>query len=240
MSDSLQFVDIIIWAMIAGFIFLRLRSVLGRRTGDERPRQNRNPRGFGQKSAGAAEDATEDARDGQNGRDAEFAPAGAEGDEGIGAFHGLAPQVRQSLEAIWRRDKAFDLEVFLDGAKKAYEVILEGFWAGTRDDIRPFISDDIFDQFSSAIDAREKEGLTVENKLVETTELSVDDARLEGDIAEITLRFTSDIISITKNRDGDLVEGDMSDAVKVTDIWTFARNTQSRDPNWTLIATRAG
>lgn len=231
MSESLHFVDIIIWAMIAGLIFLRLRSVLGRRTGGERPPQNRNSGNFGQKPAAANE---------SGGRDEEFSAAGPEEDAGIGSFQGLAPQVRQSLEAIWRRDKSFDLEVFLDGAKRAYEVILEGFWAGTRDDIRPYISDDIFDQFSSAIEVREKEGLTVENKLVETTGLSVDDARLDGDIAEITLRFISDIISITKNREGDLVEGDMSDAVKVTDIWTFSRSTRSKDPNWTLVATRAG
>lgn len=240
MSDSLHFVDIIIWAMIAGFIFLRLRSVLGRHTGDEQPPQGRNSRNYGQQSGKRPAGSGEDSQDGQDGRDADFANAGAAEDGGIGPFHGLAPQVRQGLESIWRRDKSFDLETFMDGAKKAYEVILEGFWAGSRDDIQPFISEDIFDQFSSAINAREEEGLTVENKLVETTELSIDEARLEGDIAEITLRFISDIISITRNRDGDLVEGDMSDAVKVTDIWTFAKSTRSQDPNWTLIATRAG
>lgn len=229
MSEGIHIVDIVIWAMVAGFIFLRLRSVLGRRTGNERPPQTGGR--FGRQSAAA---------DGQSPGDAESAGSGPADEAGLASFKGLAPQIRQSLEAIWRRDKAFDLETFMDGAKKAYEVILEGFWAGTRDDIRPYISDDIFDQFSSVIESREKEGLTVENKLVETTGLSVDDARLEGDVAEITLRFVSDIIAITRNRDGDLVEGNMSDAVKVTDIWTFARSTLSQDPNWTLIATRAG
>lgn len=228
MSDNFEIIEIIVWAMFAGFIFLRLRSVLGRRTGNERPPRTGR---FGRQPAGPGD---------RNASDADHQGAGPDEDAGIGDFKGLAPQVRQGLEAIWRHDKAFDLERFLDGAKKAYEVILEGFWAGDKDDIRPFIGDDIFEQFSSAIEAREKEGLTVENKLVETTDLSVDDARLEGDIAEITLRFVSDIISITRNREGELVEGNMSDAVKVTDIWTFAKGTRSSDPNWTLIATRAG
>lgn len=228
MSDNFEIIEIIVWAMFAGFIFLRLRSVLGRRTGNERPPRTGR---FGRQSSGSGD---------QNAGDADHQGAGPDEDAGIGDFKGLAPQVRQGLEAIWRRDKAFDLEGFLDGAKKAYEVILEGFWAGNTDDIRPFIDDDIFAQFSSAIETREKDGLTVENKLVETTDLSVDDARLEGDIAEITLRFVSDIISITRDREGELVEGNMSDAVKVTDIWTFAKGTSSSDPNWTLIATRAG
>ncbi len=228
MSDSFQIIDIVIWAMIAGLIFLRLRSVLGRRTGSERPPQTGR---FGRHRAAASD---------SNDQDADHAGAGQEEEAGLDSFKGLAPQVRQGLEAIWRKDKAFDMERFLDGAGKAYGVILEGFWAGSKEDIRPFISDDIFAQFSSAIEAREKDGLTVENKLVETTEMAVDDARLEGDIAEITLRFVSDIVSITRNRDGELVEGNMSDAVKVTDIWTFAKGTRSSDPNWTVVATRAG
>lgn len=228
MNDSFQIVDIIIWAMVAGLIFLRLRSVLGRRTGGERPPQTGR---FGQRRAAA---------NGSDEHDAEFAAAGQEEDSGLDDFGGLPPQVRQGLETIWRKDRSFDLGTFLDGAKKAYEVILEGFWAGKEEEFRPFISDDIFDQFSSAIETREKDGLTVENKLVETTEVKVDDARLEAGMAEITLRFVSDIIAITRNRDGDLVEGDMSDAVKVTDIWTFARSVPSRSPNWTLIATRSG
>lgn len=227
MNDSVAIIDIVVWAMIAGLIFLRLRSVLGRRTGGERPRQTgrfgRRPGAAGDKNAADADSAAE-----------------PDGEDGIGDFQGLAPQVRQGLEAIWRRDKSFDLERFLDGAKNAYEVILEGFWAGSQEDMRPYINDDIHAQFSSAIEAREKEGLTVENKLVEITGLSVDDARLEGNIAEITLRFVSDIISITRDSDGELVEGNLSDAVKVTDIWTFSRGTRSKDPNWTLIATRAG
>jgi predicted lipid-binding transport protein (Tim44 family) len=228
MSDSFQIVDIVIWAMIAGLIFLRLRSVLGRRTGGERPPQDGR---FGGRQAAAGD---------SNDQDGDHIVPGQEDETGIDSFKGLAPQVRQGLEAIWRKDKGFDMDRFLDGASKAYAVILEGFWAGSKEDIRPFISDDIFAQFSSAIETREKDGLTVENKLVETTEMAVDDARLEGDIAEITLRFVSDIISITRDRDGGLVEGNMSDAVKVTDIWTFAKGTRSNDPNWTLVATRAG
>ncbi len=228
MSENFAIVDIVIWAMIAGLIFLRLRSVLGRRTGNERQSHGD---GLGRPHAAAGD---------SGGRDGDHAAAGNGDEAGLDSFKGLAPQVRQGLEAIWRSDKTFDMDRFLDGARKAYGVILEGFWGGSKEDIRPFISDDIFAQFSSAIEAREKEGLTVENELVETTEMAVDDARLEGDVAEITLRFVSDIISITRNRDGDLVEGNMSDAVKVTDIWTFAKGTLSNDPNWTLIATRAG
>ncbi len=119
-------------------------------------------------------------------------------------------------------------------------MVLEAFWAGRKEDIREFLSDQVYNQFSGAIDERENEGLKVENRLLDTDEISVDRAQLAGRTAEITIKFISDIIAVTRNREGSLVEGDLSDSIQVTDIWTFSRELGSRDPNWLLVATRAG
>ena len=227
MNGSFQFLDIILYAMIAAFIFLRLKNVLGRRTGHE------GSPPAGQDSAAKHHRTRSSA--GQNSQNDEAAELAE-----LALQRNLPADIRKDLAEIARAEPSFRLNDFLQGAKRAYKVILEAFWAGHKDDIREFLSDQVYDQFSGAIDSRENEGLELENRLLNTDEISVDGARLAGRTAEITIKFISDIIAVTRSREGSLVEGDLSDSIRVTDIWTFSRELGSRDPNWLLVATRAG
>lgn len=236
MSDGVQTAEIIMYAMIAAFILLRLRSVLGRRTGREPPPTGkRNGFADGNDRAGAD--------------DAGAAGAEGEGQSRVAALIDALPMASQeTIREIYRRDRSFDLEAFLGGAQSAYRMILEGFWAGSTDDIRPFLSDEVAKQFGDAIDQRQADGHTVENRLLETEKTSILTANIEagldegsdGDNVEIIVQFESDIVAVTRDSDGQVVEGDVTDTVHVTDIWTFARGLNSVDPNWTLVETRAG
>lgn len=224
MDGSFQFLDILIYAMIAAFIFMRLRGVLGRRTDNERPPlHGRGGDGHGSQHGG----------EGMEDINPEFS-------EERDIQRTLSPQVRKEVIRIGRMEPNFSLVDFLDGAKKAYTLVLEAFWAGKKDAFRPFLSDEVFEQFTGAIDDRESEGLVVENRLLETDEMNIDSAQLLDRTIKITIKFVSDIIAVTRDRDGRLVEGDLSDSIRVTDIWTFAKEAGSRDPNWLLVSTRAG
>ncbi len=227
MNGSFQFLDIILYAMIAAFIFLRLRRVLGRRTDHERSA----PSAHGSKSKQQRTRALVDDRSRAD-EDSELTE--------LTLQRNLPAAVRKELAKIARAEPSFRLDEFLQGAKRAYRMILEAFWAGQKEEFRDFLSDQVYDQFSGVIDGRENEGLKVENRLLDTDEISVDSARLVDRTGEITIKFISDIIAVTRNREGTLVEGDLSDSIQVTDIWTFSRELGSRDPNWLLVATRAG
>lgn len=227
MDGSFQFLDIILYAMIAAFIFLRLRRVLGRRTGHEGSAPSSHDRKSERQRARALAD------------DGRRADEDAELTE-LTLQRNLSASVRKELAKIARAEPSFRLDEFLQGAKRAYRMILEAFWAGQKEEFRDFLSDQVYDQFSGVIDGRENDGLKVENRLLDTDEISVDSARLVDRTGEITIKFRSDIIAVTRNREGTLVEGDLSDSIQVTDIWTFSRELGSRDPNWLLVATRAG
>ena len=227
MNGSFQFLDIILYAMIAAFIFLRLRKVLGRRTGHEGPETSaHDPKSERQRVRALADDRS------PTDEDAELTE--------LALQRSLPAVVRKELAKIARAEPSFRLDEFLQGAKQAYRMILEAFWAGQKEKFRDFLSDQVYDQFSGVIDGRENEGLKVENRLLNTDEISVDSARLVDRTGEITIKFISDIIAVTRNQEGTLVEGDLTDSIQVTDIWTFSRELGSRDPNWLLVATRAG
>lgn len=227
MNGSFQFLDIILYAMIAAFIFLRLRRVLGRRTGHESSAPSANdPKSEQQRARALADERN------QAGEEVELTE--------LTLQRNLPAAVRKELAKIARAEPSFQLDEFLQGAKRAYRMILEAFWAGQKEKFKDFLSDQVYEQFSGVIDGRENEGLKVENRLLDTDEISVDSARLVDRTGEITIKFISDIIAVTRNREGSLVEGDLSDSIQVTDIWTFSRELGSRDPNWLLVATRAG
>lgn len=224
MGGGFQFVEIIILALVAAFIALRLRSVLGRRTDRERSSsaeaEKRNPKDT---AAGIIE--------------GEVVEASMRGGD---AYWSLSKKMKTEIDAITRGDRKFDLNGFLEGAEKAYSMILEGFWSGDKKAIQPFLSETVYQQFDGAIRDREKKGQTVENRLIGTSQVNLKDVLLDSRRAELTVEFMSDIVAVTKDKAGKLVEGDLSDSVQVTDIWTFARELGSRDPNWILVATRAG
>lgn len=216
--------DIILVAMIAAFIALRLRSELGKKTGNEPqpPAAGRAPY----------------ARDNHTTIDADA----VEVQQPAGDVIDMAkdPDVRAGLTDIRRADSYFDAGQFLDGAKGAYQMVLEAFWAGDKGALKDFLDDTVLQQFGAAIDQREEDGLTLENRILDITKAEISAAQLDKRQAEITIDFAAEIIAVTRDADGNLVDGDLSDAVDLEDKWTFARDTRSKDPNWTLIATRAG
>jgi predicted lipid-binding transport protein (Tim44 family) len=225
MESSFPFLEIVLFAMVAGFLILRLRSVLGRRTGHERRRPDPI----------TARTAAEEARDNIVPLPDRGRPREREEEEALssvadaGALAGIA-QIRSA-------DRSFQPSEFVTGARRAFEMIVEAFAKGDSNTLRPLLSDEVFAQFDGAIRAREEARQTLTTTLVGIREAEIVDAALEGRTAQVTLRFLSEQINVTRDSEGRVVEGDPSAVAAVTDIWTFARNTASRDPNWVLVAT---
>lgn len=214
--------DIILVAFVAVFIFLRLRSELGKKTGNEP-----QPPLAGQHSRHKLHDDLQaEAED----RTSQADIIDMEED----------PVLRGTYADIRKLDRSFNVAQFIDGAKSAYGMILEAFWAGDKDTLANFLDDAVIAKFGTAIAAREAGELTIENQLLDVTDASVISAELVSGRAEITVHFTSEVVAVTRNKDGKIVEGNASDAVDMNDKWTFSRDVKSRDPSWTLIATSAG
>ncbi len=217
-------VDIIVFAMIAGLILLRLRAELGNRPGSE-------PRPPAQRSSyGGGDGRLDDPRDPQGrtiNAEADIIDMSAD------------PVVRQGMSEIRRLDHSFDSAAFLAGAKDAYGMILSAFWSGDRETLDDLVDQGVLSQFVAAIDAREAAGETVDNRLLGVDEARLVGARLDGAIAEITIQFNADLVAVTRNADGDVVSGDVSDSVNVKDQWSFQRNLRSRDPRWLLVGTKS-
>ncbi len=210
---------IVILALVALFIGLRLYSVLGERTGPEQ-QPILKP---------ADPDARVDQRPAQP---AATTPSAA--DSGDMAF---LPTAGPGVRAILAADPTFDVARFLEGAKAAYRMVLEAFWKGDLAAVRSHVDDNVHDTFSSAIEQREKDGLKLENRLVAIEQAVIAEAALERGVAIVTVRFEADIAAVTRNGEGEVVAGSLSDAVQTRDLWTFRRNIGSRDPNWLLIET---
>ncbi len=236
MGDGIQFLDIILFAAIAAFFVLRLRGVLGKRSGHEK-RPKYDP--F------AKPDKDEDEEDkiislpdrsqaAKTGEAAEAATAGDAGEEAA-----AETPLAAGLMQIGRVDKAFDEEQFLSGAGTAFEWIINAFAQGETKTLRPLLSNDVYDDFAGAIEERERAGQTLETTMVGISESAIIEAELQGRTAFVTIKFVSEQVNVVRDSDGEVVEGDPSHVTKITDIWTFARNTRSRDPDWTLVATRS-
>lgn len=230
MGDGVQFLDIIIFAAIAVALGLRLRSVLGRRTGNERRHDPLNPtppRDAAGREPGQAEDRARDKVIPLPGR----GPASAEGAAAANEAPGLA-----RVRAV---DPAFDPAGFVSGARGAFEMIVGAFAAGDAAALKPLLSDEVFANFNAAIEARAKASETLQTTLVGINSADIIEASVDGRTAFVTVKFVSEQINVTKDSEGRIVDGDPSAVTAITDIWTFARNTRSRDPNWTLVATRS-
>jgi predicted lipid-binding transport protein (Tim44 family) len=210
---------IVILALVALFIGLRLYSVLGERTGHEqqpilKPAES---------DARAAPQVTQPAV---------TQPAPVE--SGDMAF---VPTAGPGVRAILAADSAFDVARFLEGAKAAYRMMLEAFWKGDLAALRGHVDDHVYDAFATAVEQRTKDGLTLDNRLVTIDQALISEATLERGVAIVTVRFEADIAAVTRNAEGQVVAGSLSDAVQTRDLWTFRRDTNSRDPNWLLIET---
>ena len=145
--------------------------------------------------------------------------------------------VARKLQEVARSDRTFDPKHFMQGARAAYEMIVTAFAEGDRKELKQLLSREVFDSFSTAISERERNGETVDFKFVGISNAEIIDAELADKTSNIMVKFTSDLITATRNREGEVVEGNPSQIQEVIDIWTFARDLTSRDPNWRLVAT---
>jgi predicted lipid-binding transport protein (Tim44 family) len=220
-------IDLILFGMIAAFLVLRLRSILGKRTGFERPPQPyRPPQDPGAETRAESPPVIE-------GR-AEPTPSPAS----TRALPDPASPAGQALARMQKVDRSFDPVRFLDGAEQAFRMIVEAFAAGKRDVLRNLLSDDTFRSFDGAIQAREAAGQSQRTEIRATNSATVEAAALLDRIASITVRFVSDQINVTLDKDGSPVAGTDS-VTEITDLWTFERDLSSRDPTWRLIAARS-
>ncbi|MSP67156.1 MAG: Tim44 domain-containing protein [Alphaproteobacteria bacterium] len=222
MSSGFQFIDIIFLAMVAAFIILRLRNALGRRTGRERPR----PDPFEPKPAAEGRD-TVVALPERRGPGPRTAPADIAAGDPLGAAY---TQIRLA-------DANFAPDSFVAGARVAFEMIVAAFAGGDKAKLGSLLAPDVLADFSRAIDGRLSLGETMTTTLVALHDATIKEAKMDGGRAVVTLRFASEQVSVTRDADGKVVAGDPAAALRVTDLWTFARDTRSRDPNWQLTAT---
>ncbi|MSO84337.1 MAG: Tim44 domain-containing protein [Rhodospirillales bacterium] len=234
MGDGFQFIDIIFLAMVAIFLGLRLRNVLGRRDGHEggyrdplrpAPAPERRP------DAPPSDNVVHLPRPGE-----EAVSASAEGI--AKAAQGNAT-LADGLTQIKLADPAFNPETFARGARGAFEAILEAFAKSEIDKIKAFLSAEVYGNFAEAVKARDEAGEKLENTLVGIRSTEIDEAHMDGRNAVVTVRFASDQINAIRGRDGQIVSGDPAQVAVVTDLWTFQRDTRARDPNWTLVATES-
>lgn len=209
---------IVIFAMIALFLGMRLYAVLGKRTGHETP-LSRPPEELVRDRALVPQ--VEEARD-----RAAVVPEEQH-----------SPGAEAGVRAIMAMDRGFDTAQFLDGAKQAYRLILEAFWAGKEDEYAGFVSDDVRAAFAEAVADRTTAGHVLDNRMVSIERAVISDAKLDGGLAQITVRFDADIAAVTRDTDGKVVAGSLSDAVPTHDAWTFERDLRSSDPNWILTDT---
>ena len=216
--------SIVLLAMIAAFLGMRLYSVLGKRTGHEQepvlPRRDDR--------AGPVPVRLDDA-------DAS-APA-----QGAPAQAGLVyePAAENGLRQLLATDRNFDAGRFMEGAEAAYRMILEAFWTGDRNALRDLCDDDSYDAFVAAIDAREARGERLDNRLVGIDSARIVAVEVSRGEARITVRYQADISAVTRDADGKLIAGSMSDAAQTDDLWTFRRAIGSSDPNWLLDEAEA-
>jgi predicted lipid-binding transport protein (Tim44 family) len=227
----------IIFLALAVFIFLRLRSVLGQRTGRERPPYDpyaaREPARPAPEKVVALPNRTPEAAV------TKPAPAAVPGDRWKGITE-AGSAVANGLDAIVAADANFDPKHFLTGARTAYEMIVTAFAEGDRRTLKNLLSREVCDGFEAAIGEREKRGETVESRFVSVDSTEITAAELRARTAQLTVRFHSKLVSATRDKAGNVIDGNAEKVTDVTDVWTFARDLSSRDPNWKLVATEAG
>lgn len=216
---------IVILALIAAFLGLRLYSVLGKHGGDQEPVL---PRAEDRPRPAPVTGQTTPVLD---------APRNATPSQGDTMVYDPAAEI--GIRAILSADRSFDVGRFLNGSQAAYRMILEAYWKGDRDTLRGLCDADSYDAFDAAITDRESRGETLDNRLVTIDRATITQASLSHGTARITVRFDADIAAITRDGDGRIVAGSMTDAVATQDVWSFVRAIDSKDPNWLLDETDA-
>ncbi|GGA90546.1 calcium-binding protein [Brucella endophytica] len=226
----------IFFFVAAVIIFLQLRNVLGRRTGNERPPYDPYAPRTNDPAKSAPANANGDNVVSLPRRTAE--PAEKDFTD-IDAIAPAGTPLNDGLRAIRAADPSFEPKRFLEGAKMAYEMIVTSFAEGDRKALKTLLAKDVYDGFVAAIDEREKKGETIKSSFVGINKADISGAGMKGGEANVTMRIVSQMISATMDKDGNVVDGDPDAVVEIKDVWTFARDTRSRDPNWKLVATEA-
>jgi predicted lipid-binding transport protein (Tim44 family) len=224
MGEGFQTLDIILFAMIAAFLVLRLRSVLGKKTGHQRPPVSQS-------------DLSRDDSDENLVRFPGSASEEIRSSEPGGDINTEDP-LEASITEVRIADPSFSPTDFLNGARGAFEMVVQAYANGDRDTLRTLLNDEVFEDFATAIDAREKSEETLDFTLIGLKDAALTEARVSGRMAFVTIQFVSEQVNVTRDKDQKVIAGDPNSIETVTDIWTFARNTRASDPNWTLVETR--
>ncbi len=214
-------IEIVMLAMVAAFLGFRLFAVLGKRTGHEQEPLVRQP----------LEERTAPV----------IRPPVANGDAPAGGTlpqsNQIDPSAENGLRAIINADRQFDAQLFIEGSKSAYRMVLEAFWNADKNTLRYLCDDDVYDSFVAAIDGREARGEVFANQLIRIEDARIIEAHIDHPVARVTVRFDADIASVVKDADGNLIGGSLTDAVEIHDIWTFMRDVKGNDRNWKLDET---
>lgn len=212
-------VEIVLLALVALFVGLRLFAVLGQRTGHEQQPVTRPEAAKPAEPAPVAADLSAERKE----------VSGLVYEDGAAA----------GIRAIISADPSFDVARFLEGAQSAYRMTLEAFWNADREALRYLAARDVYDAFDAAIGEREAAGHRLDNRLIAIERAVIEEARLSGKVAEIEVRFDADITAITRDAEGNVVGGTLTDAIPTHDVWTFRRALGSADPNWLIVETDA-
>lgn len=222
MENPVTIISIVLLAMIAAFLGLRLYSVLGKRTGHEQePVPPRIEERAGPRPLERADARLPDT-------------AAASPDSFV-----YDPEAETGLRALFAADRSFDAGRFVEGAKAAYRMILEAFWTGDRATLRDLCDSDSYDAFDAAITAREARGETLDNRVVTIEVAKIAAVSVSGNLARVVMRFEADIVALTRDAEGTVIAGSQQDAVQTRDRWAFVRTVGSTDPNWKLDETEA-
>ncbi|MDP6175047.1 MAG: Tim44/TimA family putative adaptor protein [Rhodospirillales bacterium] len=223
MGEGFQYLDIVLVAMIAGFLVLRLRSVLGRRGDPDGPQHDP----FSLNSNNEA------------GEEGEVVQLRTVSGEEQGAEEFEQSPLHTGFQEIKMASPGFDPGEFIGGVSGAFEMVVKAFAEGDRETLKSLLNDEVYENFMHAIRQREEAGETLENTLVRICYTEAIEAYMEGTDAVITVKIISEQVNITKDDQGEVVHGNANAINEVTDIWSFSRSTRSADPNWQLIATRS-
>lgn len=228
MGEGFQFIDIIFFAMIAAFLVLRLRSVLGRRDGHDSKLRDR----FKTHQDDQSDDNVVELPD----RSKSFSGEDDSEDTLLDAYED-DEQLYQGLSEIMESDPGFQPEEFLSGSRMAFELILGAYAQGDSGTLKPLLSPEVYANFTQVIKEREQTGETLEDTLVGIKSAEIVEAYVEDKTANINVKFVSEQINATRDENGDVIDGDPNAVVNVVDFWTFSHHIITRDPNWTLVAT---
>ncbi len=229
MNGNFQLFDLIFLVLVAGFLIYRLRNVLGRRGGYEqtpdelagRKPERENVIDLAKARQPEAEAETEDAR-----------PVDA-------AMAAAPPELAAGLVQIQTADPAFTADGFLVGARAAFEMIVCAFAEGRMEDIRPYLGAEVYANFDAAVKAREAAGETAETQVISIKKATLAEASMTGRDAVVSVEFVTEQVNVVRDAEGKVVDGDPNLIDTLTDVWTFARDVRSADPNWKLMVTRS-